>query len=523
MNPRTYKYGFVVAVVVCLGLAAVLAGTLWNRQEGTTAPSANPIVAQGPEVSLAPAPAAEAPSAGSRPLTPVQLDPRRMQAIGVKTAAVELRQVNKDLLVPGNVEVNQRRLAYVQTRFPGWIQKVFANAPYQYVRKGQPMFTIYSPELVSTEQEYLLARKNQSTFSGTMHGMAAQESGWLLQAAADRLRQFGVPAEEIARLERTGTVQHDVSIEAPISGYVTEFNALPNQYVEAQSRLYTIADLSTVWINANVFQTDVGSLRPGTAATVSLDAYPGRTFHGRIEQVLPQVDSATRTVPVRLDCSNPGVFLKPGMYVNVDISVPLGKQLVIPDTGVLESGTRQIAFLYHPGGYLEPRQVQVGPRLDDHIVITKGLKAGERVVSSANFLVDSDSQLQQAVSSFASPASPAPSAAGPASGGVRMELNTDPSPLRAGANVVRATLTGPDGKPLTGVEVTVTAFMPAMPGMGMAAMRNVVTLQERSPGVYQAPLQLQSGGTWQVMVMAKRGGQTVLNQQLSLSATGGMQ
>ena len=193
----------------------------------------------------------------------------------------------------------------MQTRFPGWIQKVFANATYQYVRKGQPVFTIYSPDLVSTEQEYLLAKQNQQTFASDMHGTAAHESDWLLQAAADRLRQFGVPPGEIARLEQTGTVEHDVSIDSPASGYITEFNALPNQYVQPDTKLYTIADLSTVWVYANVFQTDVGALKPGMPATVTVDAYPGRTFKGRIDQILPQVDVATRTARVRFVFDNP--------------------------------------------------------------------------------------------------------------------------------------------------------------------------------------------------------------------------
>ena len=149
------------------------------------------------------------------------------------------------------------------------------------------------------------------------HGTASHESDWLLQAAADRLRQFGVPPSEIARLEQTGAVQHDVTIDSPASGYITEFNALPNQYVQPETKLYTIADLSTVWVNANVFQTGIGALKPGMPATVTVDAYPGRTFKGRIDQVLPQVDVTTRTAPVRLVFNNPGIALKPGMYVNV--------------------------------------------------------------------------------------------------------------------------------------------------------------------------------------------------------------
>ncbi|MGC2183224.1 MAG: efflux RND transporter periplasmic adaptor subunit, partial [Terriglobales bacterium] len=307
MSDRTYKQAFVICAAICLVLVAALAYVIWGR--GPLAPvtdNANPVMAKGPEAPELP-PAGAVPSSGtSAPLVPLQLSPQRMQAIGVKTALVEMRNVSNELRVPGNVEMNQRQIANVQTRFPGWIQKVFANATYQFVRKGQPLFTIYSPDLVSTEQEYLLAKQNQQSFSRDAHGTAAHESGWLLQAAADRLRQFGVPLSELARLEQTGTVQHDVTIDSPASGYITEFNTLPNQYVQAETKLYTIADLSTVWINANVFQTGVGALKSGMPAAMTIDTYPGRTFKGRIDQVLPQVDVTTRTVPVRFVFNNPG-------------------------------------------------------------------------------------------------------------------------------------------------------------------------------------------------------------------------
>jgi Cu(I)/Ag(I) efflux system membrane fusion protein/cobalt-zinc-cadmium efflux system membrane fusion protein len=525
MSERTYKQAFAISAVICLVLAGTLAYVIWGRRYfATGSENSSPIIAKGPDVPEQPV-ASTVPSSGSSAsLTPVQLSPQRMQAIGVKNALVEMRNVSNELRVPGNVEMNQRQLAYVQTRFPGWIQKVFANATYQYVRKGQPLFTIYSPDLVSTEQEYLLAKQNQQSFARDAHGTAAHEGDWLLQAAAERLRQFGVPPSEIARLEQTGTVQHDVSIDSSASGYITEFNALPNQYVQAETKLYTIADLSTVWVNANVFQTDVGALKPGMAATVTVDAYPGRTLKGRIDQVLPQVDTTTRTVPVRFVFNNPGIALKPGMYVNVSIAVPLGHQVVIPASGVLHSGTRDIAFIDRGDGYLEPREIEVGPRLDDHVVVLKGLKLGERIVSSANFLVDSESQLQAAIGSFTPPppgAGAAPAINGPAER-IAVDFSTDPSPPHKGANSVRVKLTSSDSKPVAGAEVTATFFMAAMPAMGMAAVRSVATLREKGDGVYEGPLNLETSGTWQVTVVVKRGSQTVASKQLSVSATGGM-
>lgn len=522
MKDHNYQRAFAAAVVLCIVLAAALVYSILRRDHPSSAPEAySPVVAKGPEI--APSRTASAPSEeSSATLTPVQLSPQRLQAIGVKTAVVEWKDVSDQLRVPGNVDVNEQQLAYVQTRFPGWIQKVFANANYQYVHKGQPLFTIYSPDLVSTEQEYLLAKQNQKSFSSDMHGTATKEGEWLLQAAADRLRQFGVPQREIERLEESGKVQREIEIDSPVSGYITDRNALPNQYVQADTKLYTMADLSTAWVYANVFQGDIGRLKPGNAAQVTLDAYPGRRFNGRIDQILPQVDPMTRTVRVRFVFANPGVVLKPGMYVNVNIAVPLGRQLVIPSSGLLQSGTRQIAFLDHGQGYLEPRQVEAGPQFDDHVVVLKGLRAGERIVSSANFLVDSEAQLQAAIGSFAPPPPRAAAAMNTTAQQIQIDLSTDPSPARQGTNTVRVMLADSSRKPVVGAQVTATFFMPAMPGMGMAAVRAVATLADRGNGLYEGSVQLQTGGTWQVTVVVQRAGQTIATGQLSVSATGGM-
>ena len=525
MKTRAYQLALVASIAVCVLLAATLLYIFMHRNPAALAESSqDPVVARGPEMTSKPMQPGDAAPAGTEPaLAPVQLSPQRLQEIGVTTATVTFKNMNDDLSVPGNVDIDEEKLSYVQTRFPGWIQDVSANATYQYVRKGQRLFTIYSPDIVSSEQEYLLARQNQKAFAPDAQGMAAQEGGWLLKAAEERLRQFGVPAQEITNLEQSGKVQRDIAIDSPVSGYIIERNALPNAYVQPETKLYTIADLSTVWVYANVFQSDVGRLKPGDPALVTVDAYPGRRFSGRIDQILPQVDLATRTVRVRLVFRNPGVALKPGMYVNVAIAVPLGRQLVVPSSAVLQTGARAIAFVNHGNGNLEPRIVQTGPRLDDSIVILSGLKAGEQVVSSANFLVDSEAQLQAAMGTFA-PAPPQPGTTASAAPAQRLliDFSTEPSPPRQGANTVRVKLTGADGKPVVGAQVTVTFFMPAMPAMGMAASRAAATLAGKGDGLYEGPLQLETGGAWKVTVTVQSGGKTNATKQLSVSATGGM-
>jgi multidrug efflux pump subunit AcrA (membrane-fusion protein) len=529
MSDRLYRQAFFMALTVCVALAAGGGYLLLHRVHPMpTALADDPVVARGPAASDKPTPPVVAPTGTEPQLGPFQISPQRLQQIGVTTAVAEMRNLNDHLSIPGNVDIDEQSLSYVQTRFAGWILNVSANATYQYVKKGQPLFTIYSPDLVSTEQEYLLARQNQKTLPPDAHGMAAQEGGWLLDAAEERLRQFGVPALTITALEQSGKVQREIAVESPASGFIIERNALPNAYVQPDSKLYTIADLSTVWVYANVFQDAVGRLKPGDPAQVSVDAYPGRTFNGRVDQILPQVDPTTRTVRVRLIFRNPGVVLKPGMYVNVDINIPLGKQLVIPVTAVLQSGSRAIAFIDHGEGNLEPREIQIGPQVDDSVVVLKGLRLGDHIVSSANFLVDSEAQLQAALGSFSPPQQNANSANAASqsfssqSEQIEIEMTTEPSTPRQGKNTVRIKLTGADGKPADGVQVSAVFFMPAMPAMGMAAEHASASLTARGQGIYEGPIELDSGGTWQVTVTLQRAGVTIASKKLSVDATGGM-
>jgi multidrug efflux pump subunit AcrA (membrane-fusion protein) len=526
MSDRAYRQAFFLALIVCIALAAGAGYLLLQRNHSAPpAQTDDPVVARGPEAAKAPASQGSAASANVEPqLTPIQISPQRLQQIGVTTAVAQMKTVSDKLNIPGNVDIDEQSLSYVQTRFAGWIQDVYVNATYQYVKKGQRLFTIYSPDLVSTEQEYLLARQNQKSLAPNPHGMAAQEGGWLLDAAEERLRQFGVPAPEIATLEQSGKVQREIAVESPASGFIIERNALPNAYVQPDTKLYTIVDLSTVWVYANVFQDAVGRLKPGDPAQVTVDAYPGRAFNGRIDQILPQVDMATRTVRVRLIFRNPGIVLKPGMYVNVAIDVPLGKQLVIPASAVLQSGSRAIAFIDHGEGNLEPREIQTGPQIDGSIIVLKGLQPGDRIVSSANFLVDSEAQLQAALGSFNPPQQNASSAAGqsPHPSQIKIEMTTQPSTPQKGKNTVRIQLTGADGKTVDGVQITATFFMPAMPAMGMAAEHANAALAAKGQGIYEGPLELDSGGTWQVTITVLRAGAAIATKKLTVDVTGGM-
>ncbi|MFT4115026.1 efflux RND transporter periplasmic adaptor subunit [Silvibacterium sp.] len=458
-------------------------------------------------------------------LAPVQLTAERMQNIGVKTGTVEYKQLSDDVRATGTVDIDERLLSYIQVRFPGYIRKVFANATYQYVRKGEPLFTVYSPDLVATQQEYLLALGNSKTLqSSTVDGVAAGADS-LSVAAEERLAQWDVSPGEIARLKETGKPVTDLTIDSPVSGYITERNALPNLYVEPSTRLYTVADLSRVWVNAQIFQDDIGRLKPGDAVVITVDSYPGSTFTGKIEEILPQVDMATRTVRVRITIANPALRLKPGMFVNVDAKSGLGRRLVVPASALFQSGTRQIVFLNHGNGSLEPKEVAVGPRVGDDFVVLKGLEAHQSIVTSANFLIDSESELQAAAGLFTPPSPSAGSnapAPAPTAEQVHIDFTTDPNPPRAGDNTIRVRLTGPGTAPGTGASVTVRFHTAGMPAMGMAAMDASATLADKGSGLYEGSGTLASGGTWDVAVTAQKDGQTIAAKHLRISVTGGM-
>lgn len=526
---RTYRSAFLVAFVINIFLAAGFGYYWWHSHRATRISTEAQATATGENRSSAesnsnPTPAAQAEVA----LAPIQLTPQRMQSIGVKLGTAQMKAVHDEIRVTGNVEVDERRLASVQVRFAGWIRKVYVDATYDYVRKGQPLFTIYSPDLVTTQEEYLLARKNQQQLQQSSIAGVAGGADSLVSAAKARLQQWEAPESEIEKLESTGKVITDLTINSPVSGYVKERNALPNMYVQPETKLYTVADLSTVWVYAQVFQTDLGRIKPGDTAMVTVDSYSGKTFKGRVDSILPEIDMNTRTARVRLIFANSGVMLKPGMFVNIVLRNSMGNALTVPASAVFHSGTRNLVFISKGEGNLEPREVELGQRVGDDYVVLKGIKPGESLVVSANFLIDSEAQLQAAAGAFVPPppgagaASAMNATAGAGQSSSNLELTTDPAPPQKGNNVIRVKLTGANGAPIGGAQVNVTFFMPAMPAMRMAAMKTSVDLIDKGGGMYEGKGDLGSGGTWQVSITARQHGTVIAGKQLTLNATGGM-
>ena len=264
------------------------------------------------------------------------------------------------------------------------------------VRKGQPLFTFYSPDLVSTQQEYLIARRGQKRLGESSYQDVARSAESLLRAARNRLRLWDISDEQIQQLEESGQVTRTMTIYSPINGFVTHRNLYEQAYVKPDTELYMLADLSTIWVYADIYEYEVPFVRVGQRAIMQLSYFPGKTYAGRVSYIYPTLDSKTHTVRVRLDFRNPGFALKPGMFADVELKINYGTQTLIPSEAVLDSGLRQIVFIAKPGGFFEPREVQLGARLENQYIVLSGLEPGQTIVTSGNFLIDSESRLSTA-------------------------------------------------------------------------------------------------------------------------------
>jgi len=322
------------------------------------------------------------------------VDPRRQQMIGVRTDAVSTRSLDRTISTIGRVELDERRIYYVHTKFGGWIGKVFVDYTWQHVRTGEPLFTVYSPDLVSTQEEYLLALKAQSTLGGHRLEEVSGGARSLLESARRRLLLWDITEDQIAKLGQTGEVQKELVIHSPAEGHVTFRDAFENMRIEPGTRIYTIADHSIVWVHVEVYEQDIALVQLGQRAAMTVESFPGRQFTGKVTYVEPHVMEQTRTLRVRLEFPNPDLTLKPGMYAEVKLHVPSATVLAVPESAVLRTGDRDIVFVDHGQGRLELRRVQIGRRAGDYYEVQRGLESGERIVVAGNFLIDAESKVQ---------------------------------------------------------------------------------------------------------------------------------
>ena len=327
----------------------------------------------------------------------VEIAPGKQQLIGVVTTRVEVRDLNNLIRAVGQVVVDEERLSDIHTKIEGWIEKLYVNKTGQLVHSGQPLLTIYSPDLVSTQEEYLVALRSRERTKDSPFPEVRRSGDSLVAAARKRLELWDISAAEIARLDRTGEVKKALTLYSPATGYVMERMAVAGMRVMPEMTLYRLADLSRVWVDVSVYEYEAPLLRVGERATLKLAAHPGRELSGRVSYVYPVVETMTRTLRARVEFPNPALMLKPGMYGDVVIEAPAGKALAIPEEAVLDSGTRKLVFVKQGEGTFVPREVTVGARAAGYYPVLTGLSQGEQVVSSPNFLIDSESRLQAAV------------------------------------------------------------------------------------------------------------------------------
>jgi Cu(I)/Ag(I) efflux system membrane fusion protein len=365
--------------------------------------SDKPGIAPDCGMDLVPVYADGGPGTSSLPPGVVQISAEKQQLIGVKIGEVTAERVAKTIRAVGRLAYDETKVARVHAKYDGWVERVHADFTGQLVREGDPLVDLYSPELYQAQQEFLLARRGREELSTSGVAGVPASGDALFGAARRRLELLDVTPEQIAELERRGTATRTVTIFAPATGFVTAKSANLKQRVTADTELYALSDLSTVWVVADVYEYESAQVRPGQAASVTLSAFPGRTFRGRVSYIYPDLNAETRTLKVRVDVANPRFELKPDMYADVELSVDFGTQVLVPEEAVMRSGLKDTVFVALDGGFFEPRQVTLGERANGRYVVLSGLVVGERVVTSGNFLIDSESQLKSAAASMGDP------------------------------------------------------------------------------------------------------------------------
>ncbi len=329
----------------------------------------------------------------------IKVAPERQRALGVRTSVAEEKVILRTVRTSGQIIADETRIAHVHVKTQGWIEKVYVDFVGQLVHKGQPLFTIYSPDLVATQEEYLIAKRGQQSLGTSSFKEVAQSSQSLLASARQRLRLWDLSEAQIKRLDETGEVNKTITVYSPATGYVTDRKAFPNVSVNSETDIYTIADLSRLWVVADVYESEMPYVKVGQPATMTLSYIPGKSYKGRVTYSYPTLDPQTHTAKVRIDVANPGLMLKPNMFSDVELQITYGKHIIVPQEAVLNSGKTQSVFVVHEDGAFEPREVTVGPTVDGNTIIEFGLEKGETIVTSGNFLLDSESRMKSAVTS----------------------------------------------------------------------------------------------------------------------------
>ncbi len=527
MTPREKRLVF-AGIILGLALALVIIGAArllpWESRAAQTEASA---IAPAYE---APAENAESPAeshdhaghqaAETGAVSSVQLSELEQEQIGVQTTQVRRRSLHRALLTVAKVDEPETQLASISARVGGRIDKLFVDFTGQPVRRGQAIALIYSPEVFTAAEEYRLALESRKRLGGSAEPPAISGADDLVAASRRRLELWGLTPEQIEQIATSPKPQVELTVYSPASGIVTERKVASGQYVNAGEALYTLTDLSTVWVKAEIYEPDLPAVHDRHEVEITSDSLPGTILHGQVGFIEPQVNPQTRTVSVRIQVSNPRMRLRPGMFVQAKFAAPAGRDtLAVPRSAVIDTGTRKVVYVARGNGVFEGRAVQLGPPGDDFYPVIAGLQEGERVVTQGNFLVDSQSRITGGMTGLFGGSKEFDHGKNEAPGAdMKFSFRSDPATPKGGSQAtVYVTLYDSSGKPVSDAQVKVALIMPAMPAMNMPEMRSEAVLSWNGSS-YAGKVKVPTAGAWNVEVEASRGGQLLGSYRARLMA-----
>jgi len=392
------KISAVSAICLLFLLSFMTANAVFAQ--GHAGHTAQPAAAMEKPKVAKPQPPQPAPPEETTEETPqVDISPEQQQLIGVKTVKVSLKTIQKVIRTVGRIEADERKQATINTKIEGWIEKLHVDYTGRYIKKGEPLVEIYSPELLATQQEFLALIKwakqpGDKKKDDTLSLMLSKDAEVSLDAARQRLRLWDISEDQIKQIEQTGKPFRTLTLYSPVSGFVTQKMAVQGMKVLPGEKLFDIADLSVIWIIADIYEYEMPLVKVGQQAKITLSYFPGKELSSKIDYIYPTMSADTRTAKIRLTLPNPQGLLKPQMFTNVEIRISLGQKLVVPESAVIDTGTSQVVYVDKGEGAFEPREIELGLRADGSVEVLRGVKAGEKVAASANFLIDSEAQLK---------------------------------------------------------------------------------------------------------------------------------
>lgn len=455
----------------------------------------------------------------TEPAVSVQMTEDEQRSIGLQTAVVQHRMMRRELLAVARVEESETQRASISARIGGRIDKLHVDFTGQAVRRGQPIAEIYSPEVLTSAEEYRLAMENRKRLASSAESQAISGADEMIAASRRRLELWGLTPHQIDTIAASDQPQINLTIFSPASGIVTERKVTQGQYINAGDVLYTVTDLSRIWVKADVYETDLPQVHVGQAVEITSESAPGAKLRGRVGFLEPMVNAQTRTTVARIEVSNPGMRLRPGMFVQVRFAISGEHSLAVQRSAVVDTGTRKLVYVAKGNGVFEAHEVQLGPVADGYYPVLAGLRDGDRIVSEGNFLLDSQTRLSGGMSGmFGGSKEFNQQQVAPASARWKVSFRSDPAVPQGGAETaLHVSVQDAAGKPVTDAQVQVTVFMPAMPAMGMAEMRETATLTAAG-AEYTGRIKVPTAGTWTVTVEVTRAGQALTSYRTSLNA-----